>query len=130
MGVDVGDRQALLWQDPFPDDWNENIVTPVFAGDILDHRGRAQGDVRLPPRGGRLDLDATAGLAQPGRADYMSTPVADGEYVYGFSNRRKGQIVCLDRRTGAVKWASRRARGHERRAAERRPQPARAHDRR
>jgi outer membrane protein assembly factor BamB len=37
---------------------------------------------------------------------YMSTPVADGDYVYGFSSRRKGQLVCLDRRTGAVKWAT------------------------
>ena len=37
---------------------------------------------------------------------YMSSPVADGTIVYGFSNRRKGQLFCLDAATGTVKWAT------------------------
>ena len=37
---------------------------------------------------------------------YMSSPVADGPFVYGFSNRRKGQLFCLDARTGTTKWTT------------------------
>jgi outer membrane protein assembly factor BamB len=36
----------------------------------------------------------------------MSTPVADGPMLFGFSNRRKGQLFCLDARTGTVKWTT------------------------
>ena len=37
---------------------------------------------------------------------YMSTPVADGPMLFGFSNRRKGQLFCLDARTGVAKWTT------------------------
>ena len=34
VGVEVATGK-LLWQIPFPDDWNENIITPVVAGDMV-----------------------------------------------------------------------------------------------
>ena len=37
---------------------------------------------------------------------YMSSPVTDGTYVYGLSNRRKGQFFCLDAKTGSAKWTT------------------------
>ena len=37
---------------------------------------------------------------------YMSTPVADGGFVYGFGSKRKGQLFCLDARTGTATWAT------------------------
>ena len=37
---------------------------------------------------------------------YLSSPVADGTFLYGFSNKRKGQLFCLDAATGAVKWTT------------------------
>lgn len=37
---------------------------------------------------------------------YVSSPVVDGTFVYGFSNKRKGQLFCLDAKTGTVKWAT------------------------
>jgi outer membrane protein assembly factor BamB len=105
VGVDIATGKQL-WQIPFPDDWNENIVTPVFAGDIVIVSG-----VRKGTFGYRLEVVGSTWTPRqvwhnPDVPMYMSTPVADGDYVYGFSNRRKGQIVCLDRRTGAVKWAT------------------------
>jgi outer membrane protein assembly factor BamB len=36
----------------------------------------------------------------------MSSPVVDGAVVYGFSNKRKGQLFCLDAKTGTVKWTT------------------------
>jgi outer membrane protein assembly factor BamB len=105
VGLDVATGK-LLWQIPFPDEWNENIVTPVFAGDIVIISGTRKGTF-----GYRLEVVGSTWTPRQvwHNADmpmYMSTPVADGEYVYGFSNKRKGQIICLDRRTGALKWAT------------------------
>ncbi len=37
---------------------------------------------------------------------YMSSPVADGSFLYGFSSKRKGQLFCLDAKTGTVKWTT------------------------
>src|SRR5512139_658422 len=37
---------------------------------------------------------------------YMSSPIADGTLLYGFSSKRKGQIFCLDAATGTAKWAT------------------------
>ena len=40
-------------------------------------------------------------------AMYMSSPVLDGDRLYGLSAKKKGQFFCLDARTGAVQWTSR-----------------------
>jgi outer membrane protein assembly factor BamB len=37
---------------------------------------------------------------------YQSTPVADGQKLFGFSNKRKGQLFCLDARSGKATWTS------------------------
>jgi outer membrane protein assembly factor BamB len=105
VGVDVTTGK-LLWEIPFPDEFNENIVTPVFAGDVVIISGTRKGTF-----GYRLEVAGSTWTPRqawhnPDVPMYMSTPVADGDYVYGFSSRRKGQIFCLDRRTGALKWAT------------------------
>ena len=35
---------------------------------------------------------------------YMSSPVVRGDYVFGFSHKRKGQFFCIDARTGKTLW--------------------------
>jgi outer membrane protein assembly factor BamB len=94
---------ALLWQIPFPDEWNENIVTPTFTNDILIVSG-----VRKGTFGYRLNASGapTQVWHNPELPMYMSSPVVDGNFVYGFSNRRKGQLFCLDAATGTAKWAT------------------------
>jgi len=37
---------------------------------------------------------------------YMSSPVLDGDFLYGLSHLRKGQFFCLDARTGKVAWTT------------------------
>src|SRR5258708_31085138 len=34
----------------------------------------------------------------------MSSPVIAGDYVFGFSHKRKGQFFCIDARTGETQW--------------------------
>ena len=105
VGVDAQGGK-LLWTIPFPDEWNENIVTPVFAGDLVVISGTRKGTYgyRIEPKGGTWT--PTEVWHNTDVPMYMSSPVADGPFIYGFSNRRKGQIFCLDATTGTVKWAT------------------------
>ena len=105
VGVAVATGKQV-WQIPFPDEWNENIVTPVVAGDLLVVSGTRKGTF-----GYRIErkTDTFAANQVWHNTDvpmYMSSPVADGTFLYGFSNKRKGQLFCLDAKTGKVKWTT------------------------
>jgi outer membrane protein assembly factor BamB len=105
IGVDPA-AGTLLWSIPFPDEWNENIVTPVVAGDVLVVSGTRKGTL-----GYRLERDGSKWTPRQvwHNTDlpmYMSSPVVDGTLVYGFSNRRKGQLFCLDAASGTARWTT------------------------
>ena len=97
---------ALLWSTPFPDEWMENIVTPVWTGSALIVSGIRQGThaYRLALAGGKWT--ATPMWKNADVTMYMSTPVVADGVVYGLSAKRKGQFVALDAGTGALKWAT------------------------
>jgi len=97
---------ALLWSTPFPDEWMENIVTPVWTGSALIVSGIRQGThaYRLALAGGKWT--ATPMWKNADVTMYMSTPVVADGVVYGLSAKRKGQFVALDAATGALKWAT------------------------
>lgn len=106
VGVHTGTGR-LLWQIPFPDEWNENIVTPVWGSDnIVIVSGTRKGTFgyRVQPSGSAWA--ATQVWHNPDVPMYMSSPILDGEFLYGFSNRRKGQLFCLEAGTGKVRWAT------------------------
>jgi outer membrane protein assembly factor BamB len=95
-----------LWSLPFPDEWHENVVTPVVAGDVLVISGTRKGTFgyRLEQAKGKwtpVQLWHNTDLPM-----YLSTPVADGQMLFGFSNKRKGQLFCLDARSGKATWTS------------------------
>jgi outer membrane protein assembly factor BamB len=106
VGVHTGTGK-LLWQIPFPDEWNENIVTPVWSNDnIVIVSGTRKGTFgyRVQPSGSQWA--ATQVWHNPDVPMYMSSPILDGNFLYGFSNRRKGQLFCLEASTGKVLWAT------------------------
>ena len=105
VGVDVASGKQL-WQIAFPDEWNENIVTPVVVGDLLVVSGIRKGTLgyRIAKTG--ATFAATQVWHNTDMPMYMSSPVVDGGYIYGFSNKRKGQLFCLDAKTGTVKWST------------------------
>lgn len=105
VGVAVADG-TLLWKVPFPDEWNENIVTPVVAGDVIVVSGTRKGTFGYRVAASGKTLTATQVWHNTDVPMYMSSPVVDDAGVYGFSNKRKGQLFCLDAKTGTVKWTT------------------------
>ena len=97
---------SLLWQEPFPDEWNENIVTPVQAGDLLLVAGVRQGTKALRVASGEKGFTVTEAWTRPDLPQYMTTPVLVGETLYGLSSKQKGQLFALDPKTGRTLWES------------------------
>ena len=105
VGIDAKSG-ASLWSTPFPDEWHENIVTPIWTGTHLIVSGVRQGTqaFALSSTGGKWRV--TQAWKNADVTMYMSAPVfADGA-IYGLSNKRKGQFVALDASTGALRWAT------------------------
>ena len=106
------DDGELLWSAPFEDEWNENIVTP-----IVDDRGIAVAGVRsgmrwlrpVPPEPTEDDDASSAWSVETEwinrRAGlYMSSPVLDGDTLYGFSKERRGQLIAVSIADGEILW--------------------------
>lgn len=105
IGVAVADGKQL-WQIPFPDEWNENIVTPVVASDLLIVSGTRKGTYGYRIAKSDAAFAATQVWHNTDVPMYMSSPVLDGTTLYGFSNKRKGQLFALDATSGKVSWAT------------------------
>ena len=105
IGIDAGNGTPL-WSIPFPDDWHENIVTPIWTGGSLIVSGTRQGT--------HAYALTRAGTAwQPKQiwknaevTMYTTSPVFSDGVIYAMSNKRRGQFVALDAETGSVKWST------------------------
>jgi outer membrane protein assembly factor BamB len=105
VGVDAKTGQGL-WSVPFPDEWHENIVTPVWTGSLLVVSGTRQGTHAYSVRQTAGQWEAVEAWKNVDVAMYMSSPVFGDGLIYGHSVRRKGQFVALDAQTGALRWAT------------------------
>jgi outer membrane protein assembly factor BamB len=94
----------LLWTLAWPDDWDENIVTPLQYKDLLILSGVRKGTVavRVAKQGAQWQTQQV--WHNPELTMYMNSPVLSGEHLFGFTNKRKGQLFCLDAATGKVLW--------------------------
>ena len=95
-----------LWTVAFPDEWHENITTPLWTGTHLVVSGTRAGThaYSLAQAGGKWQ--ATEVWKNPEVAMYMSSPVFGDGLIYGHSSKRKGQFVAVDAKTGELKWAT------------------------
>ena len=105
VGID-GKNGKELWSVPFPDEWHENITTPLWTGNHLIVSGTRQGThaYTLSQTAGKWQ--ATENWKNPDVAMYMSSPVFGDGVIYGHSSKKKGQFVAMDAKTGAVRWAT------------------------
>jgi outer membrane protein assembly factor BamB len=105
VGVDSKTGKEL-WSSPFPDEWHENIATPLWTGTHLIISGTRQGThaYTLKQTGGKWE--ATETWKNPDIAMYMSSPVFGDGLIYGHSSKKKGQFFAIDEKTGAVRWTT------------------------
>ncbi len=105
VGVSA-DSGMLLWSIPFATAWEQNIVTPVVYNQTLIFSGLDKGvmAIRLGHSGGKW----TAGKVWENTDEsfYMSTPVLNGDLLFGLSHKGRGRLVALDARTGKTLWAT------------------------
>jgi outer membrane protein assembly factor BamB len=105
VGVDAG-TGTELWSVPFPDEWHENIITPIWTGTHLIVSGVRQGTQAFTIAHANGQWSASQAWKNAEVTMYMSPPVAADGVVYGHSNKRKGQFVALDLQTGAARWTT------------------------
>lgn len=105
VGVDAK-TGAELWSSPFPDEWHENIATPLWTGSHLIVSGTRQGTHAYELKQTAGKWSATEVWKNPDVAMYMSSPVYGDGLIYGHSSKRKGQFVAVDAKTGTVKWST------------------------
>jgi outer membrane protein assembly factor BamB len=95
---------ALLWRLPFTTDYTQNAVTPVVRASTVYYSGLDKGfhAVEIVRRGDGFAAEPRWSNTEV--SAYMSTPVLDGDVLYGLSHRKKGQLFALDARSGRTLW--------------------------
>ena len=105
IGIDAKDGKEL-WSMPFPDEWHENIATPLWTGSHLIISGTRQGTHAYTLAETNGKWQATEVWKNPEVAMYMSSPVFGDGVIYAHSSKKKGQLVALNAKTGAIRWAT------------------------
>jgi outer membrane protein assembly factor BamB len=91
---------------PFPDEWIENIVTPLVYKKMIILSGVRRGTlaIRVIKSGNNWTTEQVWENKEVPM--YMSTPVLVGDRLFGFSSRNSGQFFCLEASSGAILWKS------------------------
>jgi len=105
LGVEPSSGR-VLWSLPFVTPCDQNIVTPLQAGDLIIASSVDRGTlgIRLDRRDGEW-IPRVAWHTQQVSL-YLSTPVLAGGRVLGLSHRKRGQYFAIEPTTGAVQWKS------------------------
>ncbi len=96
----------LLWKIPFTTPYVQNSVTPLAVDGKLIISGLSNGAFALAvvKRGAQWTTEKVWHSYEASM--YMSSPVAFGSRLYAFSNKNKGQLVCLSAANGKTIWTS------------------------
>ena len=105
VGIDAKTGKEL-WSSPFPDEWHENIATPLWTGTHLVVSGTRAGTHAYTLAETNGKWQATEVWKNPEVAIYMSSPVFGDGLIYAHSSKKKGQLVAVDAKTGAIRWAT------------------------
>jgi outer membrane protein assembly factor BamB len=97
---------AVLWEFPFQDEWNENIVTPIATDTGIIVSGVRQGTRALEVASAGAAWKVTQKWHTPDVTMYMSSPVLAGGTVYAHSAKRKGQFVAFSSADGKIQWST------------------------
>jgi outer membrane protein assembly factor BamB len=103
VGVDPANGK-LLWKLPSKTEYDENNVTANVYKDMLIFGREGQGlvAIRLTKQDGQIVPQEVWNNKE--NMLYMSTPVLQGNTLFGFSALKKGQFFALDVDTGKTLW--------------------------
>ena len=103
VGVDAGAGQ-LLWKLPAKSEYEMNSVTAIAYKDTLIVAREEQGlsEIRLASQAGKL-VPVEIWNNKEHRL-VMSSPVLQGNTLYGFAAVKKGQFFAIDADTGKTLW--------------------------
>ena len=105
IGISAKDG-LLLWRLEWPDEWNENIVTPLVYKNSLILSGVRKGTMAVEPVKTGDKWEAKQLWHNRELTLYMNSPVLDGDHFYGMTNKRKGSLFCAEAATGKVLWST------------------------
>jgi outer membrane protein assembly factor BamB len=93
----------ILWRIPYTTAYEQNIVTPVVYQDLVIISGYSKPALALRIERVGNKLTAREAWKNAKLRMYMSSPVLKGDSLFGHD--QSGQIVCVDAKTGATRWA-------------------------
>lgn len=106
IGVAIRGGQ-LLWDFPFTTAYDQNIVTPVVAGEVVIYSGLSRPLTAMRVSAGGGAWTTTEMWKNDELPMYMSSPVLAGGYLFGLTHRNRGQFFCADAKTGQTLWITR-----------------------
>jgi outer membrane protein assembly factor BamB len=105
VGVDFATGQ-LLWKLPAKTQYDENCNTVITYKDLLIFSREEQGlaAIRLVKQGAEIVPQQVWNNKEAEL--YLSTPVLQGNLLFGMTARQKGQFFAVDADTGKTVWQS------------------------
>ncbi|HEV7474919.1 MAG TPA: PQQ-binding-like beta-propeller repeat protein [Pyrinomonadaceae bacterium] len=105
VGVDATTGK-LLWKLPHKSEYDENSVTAIAYKDTLIYSREAKGltAIRLTSQAGQIVPQEIWNSKE--NVLYFSSPVVQGDTLYGFSIMKKGQFFAMNADTGKTLWQS------------------------
>lgn len=95
-----------LWSIPFTTDYEQSSVTPVFADSGIVFGGYQKPTFAVVPRRDGEKWTTKRVWSNADLPLYMSTPVVSGQFLFGMTQKRAGQLFCADTRTGKARWTN------------------------
>jgi outer membrane protein assembly factor BamB len=96
----------LLWKMPFTTPYEQNSVTPALHEEMLIFSGLDDGIMGVKAAKDANQWTTEKRWHNRTVSMYMNSPVVAGDLMFGFSHRNKGQLFCLDPRTGSTLWSA------------------------
>lgn len=105
VGVDAATGK-LLWKVPQKSEYDENSVTTIAYKDTLIYSREEKGltAIRLTSKGGQIVPEEVWSSKEA--MLFFSSPVLEGDTLFGFSVMKKGQVFAMDAATGKTLWQS------------------------
>ena len=105
IGV-AADSGVLLWRIPYPATGPVTIPTPVLYQQTVICSGFDRGTKAFTVTKRGNEWATEEAWYNSDVSVWMNTPVLSGDFLFGLSQKKRGQFFGLDARTGKVLWTS------------------------